>query len=409
MSRRGQIAIDRIVALRSSVLPIYVIIRSEGVTTADEVSEDGNDFLTTRMFGDQIAFQSIRGDYLSTEGGEICTRRYCSTNERFTVEKQDTQYAFRSSSGQYLSVSDRAPFVTLASAPGETEAFQLFSLMMYGVNVGQQLEMLDRHGSIMVDHLLDSEQIEALRQAIPQVDAPRGHELRFPDLASRSPGLADLATHPLVMQLSRRLLSPCLQLAELESCRTDVDYVRKELEETTWHVVHPYSCAEFPGVVDPRINFTVTWFLDPLDAENSTWATVKAPEVAGRSPQLPQHSSPEELQAVAQNARPLLAKAGAAWICVGPQWMSNTMGAASFWKDYDAQTRYKHLSGQKEQSFRALTDAQRAAQPREELCPTVLQATYVREYVAPLHPAPPMQVLEPLGFAGRQLAELLHR
>eukprot|EP00913_Durusdinium_trenchii_P010225 g9586.t1 len=143
---------------------------------------------------------------------------------------------------------------------------------------------------------------------------------------------------PLLMAFaSQRLLSPCLQLAELESCRTDVDYVRKELEETTWHVVHPYSCAEFPGVVDPRINFTVTWFLDPLDAENSTWATVK------------------------------------------------------------------------EQSFRALTDAQRAAQPREELCPTVLQATYVREYVAPLHPAPPMQVLEPLGFAGRQLAELLHR
>ena len=28
------------------------------------------------------------GDYLSTEGGEICTRRYCSSLERFTVEKQ---------------------------------------------------------------------------------------------------------------------------------------------------------------------------------------------------------------------------------------------------------------------------------------------------------------------------------
>lgn len=54
--------------------------------------------------------------------------------------------------------------------------------------------------------------------------------------------------------------------------------------------------------------------------------------------------------------------------------MSNTVGAASFWKDYDAQTRYKHLSGQKEQSFRALTDAQRAAQPRDEFCPTLLQA-----------------------------------
>ena len=409
MSRRGQISIDRIVALRSSVLPIYVIIRPEGVTTADEVSEDGNDFLTTRMFGDQIAFQSIGGDYLSTEGGEICMRRYCSSSERFTVEKQDTQYAFRSCSGQYLSVSDRAPFVTLAPAPGDTEAFQLFSLMMYGVNVGQQLEMLDRHGSIMVDHLLDSEQIEALRIAIPggADDAPRSYELRTPDLASRSLGLAEVATHPLVMQLSRRLLSPQLQLAELESCRTDVDFVRKELEETTWHVVHPYCCAEFPGVVDPRINITVTWFLDQLDTENSTWASVKAPEVAGRLPQLPHHSSPEEMQAISKNAQPLLAKAGAAWICIGPHWMSNTMGAASFWKDYDAQTRYKHLSGQKEQSFRALTDAQRAAQPKEELCPTVLQATYVREYVAPLHRAPAMEVLEQLGHSGRQLAGLL--
>eukprot|EP00971_Amphidinium_carterae_P029707 584678-Amphidinium_carterae.1 len=32
------------------------------------------------------------------------------------------------------------------------------------------------------------------------------------------------------------------------------------------------------------------------------------------------------------------------------------MGAASFWKDYDAQTRYKHLSGQKERLL-LLTDA----------------------------------------------------
>merc|ERR1719446_1941208 len=119
MGRRGQIAIDRIVALRSSVLPIYVLIRPDGnVTAADEVSEDGNDFLTTQMFGDQIAFQSINGDYLSIEGGEICTRRYCSANERFTVEKQDTQYAFRSRSGKYLSVNDRAPFVALAEAAG---------------------------------------------------------------------------------------------------------------------------------------------------------------------------------------------------------------------------------------------------------------------------------------------------
>ncbi|CAJ1334714.1 unnamed protein product [Effrenium voratum] len=406
MGRRGQISIDRIVALRSSVLPIYVIVRPEGVTTADEVSEDGNDFLTTRMFGDQIAFQSIRGDYLSAEGGEICTRRYCSNNERFTVEKQDTQYAFRSHCGRYLGVSDRPPYVTLAPTLGETEAFQLFSLMMCGVNVGQQLEMLDRQGCIMVDHLLDTEELEALRQHIQEGDHPRGHELRVRDLAHRSPGLASLAAHPLVMQLARRLLSPSLQLSEMESCRTDVDFVRKELEETTWHVVHPYSGAEFPGVVDPRINITVTWFLDKLDSDNSTWAFIKAPE-AGKLPQLPQLSAPEELQAVAQNAQPLLAKAGSAWICIGPYWMSNNVGAASFWKDYDAQTRYKHLSGQKEQTFRALTDAQRGAPVREELCPTVLQATYVREHVATLCRAPPFEVLEALGEPGRHLAELM--
>ena len=92
-------------------------------------------------------------------------------------------------------------------------------------------------------------------------------------------------------------------------------------------------------------------------------------------------------------------------MCLGPHWMSNTVGAASFWKDYDAQTRYKHLSGQKE-SFRALTDAQRAAQPREEFCPQLLQATYVREYVAPLHAPPAMELLEQLA-SGRELAELL--
>eukprot|EP00439_Symbiodinium_sp_Y106_P055924 s1721_g7.t2 len=814
MGRRGQIAIDRIVALRSSVLPIYIIIRPNSVTTADEVSEDGNDFLTTRMFGDQIAFQSISGDYLSAEGDEIGTRRYCSTFERFSVVKQDTQYSFRTASGKFLSVSDRAPFVTLGDSPGDTESFQLFSLMMYGVNVGQQLELLDRivagikpagatvdygpytaagfspsqqhqfgvnvtghiktfdsteiqclpakpatelsafshchegpaamhrsehqlqaseilkilrkekqfgldqkemmhllgtvledawdevtaedpalkewtrlrsscqqqcmtivlswslrtlwstgellsrgggasfssaladavracypgfralradevaqkvgkivarglekqlpiaaaradfspdrrlsfnqnpscleqssldaedrerfvlqlevavekavktaemrswstmeqaarpcqqtcrravmkqagnadmlvmtsvegalsacltqlpgesaealageallhmrpepaaqfcmrcahvlgilvlllsgeamkmpardvagdsrlegmrfgdlplgslslvgvallalvpfahafltrtgtftgatqdvHGCVMIDHLLDGDQLGSLRDVVVEesarLDLARCHEVRLGDLAAKSPAFAELATHPLVMQLARRLLSPALLLSDMQSCRTDVDYVRKELEETTWHVVHPYSSAEFPGVVDPRINVTVTWFLDQLDTENSTWAFVKAPlGDGGHLPQLPHLSSPEELQAVARGAQPLLAKPGAAWLCIGPYWMSNNVGAASFWKDYDAQTRYKHLSGQKEQSFRALTDAQRAAQPREELCPTVLQATYVREHV--VTPMPPAhEAMAQLGDAGRQLASLL--
>jgi len=121
MSRRGQIAIDRIVAIRSSVFPFYVIIQQDGrVTTCDEVSEDGNDFLTTKMYGDEISFQSVAGWYLSAENGQIGARRYCRANERFTVIKQDSQYAFRAHCGKYLSVLEREPFVTLADEPADS-------------------------------------------------------------------------------------------------------------------------------------------------------------------------------------------------------------------------------------------------------------------------------------------------
>lgn len=389
MSRRGQISIDRIVALRSSVLPLYVLVRPDGTVSAeDEVSEDGTDFLTTRMHGDQISFQSIRGHYLSAAGDQISTRRYCSADERFWVERLDTQYAFRSSSGKYLSVLDRAPFVGLAPAAGETEMFQLFSLMMAGVNVGKQLELLERNGAVQIDGLLDYDQLSSLRAAVAGCgggDAAGAHEVRVSGLSSRAPGFAQLAAHPLVMQLAFRSISPSLRLSDMESCCTNADHVRKELEATTWHVVHPYSAAEFPGVVDARISFSAMWFLDTLDETSSTWAYVKAPlGDAQHMPKLPQLSSPEEVQAVISAARPLTAPAGSVWLYVGPVWMSNNVGAASFWKDYDAQTRYKHLSGQKEQtSFRALTDTARSEPPKTELCPTVLQASYVREFVAP--------------------------
>merc|ERR1712137_93032 len=103
-------------------------------------------------YGDQISVQSIRGFYLSAEGGEIRTRRHCSANERFTIEKVHAGYAFRSRNGQYLCMSDREPFMRLTSSP---EEFQLFSLMMYGINVGKQLEDLERDGSVMVESLLD--------------------------------------------------------------------------------------------------------------------------------------------------------------------------------------------------------------------------------------------------------------
>jgi len=406
MIRRGQISIDKIVALRSSVLPLYIILKSDGtVTTSDEISEDGNDFLTTKMWGDQISFQSIRGHYLSVAGDQVRTRNYCSADERFCVEKRDTQYSFRTRSGKYLSISDREPYLQLSHSAGDTECFQLFSLMMYGVNVGKQLEQLERTGSVMVDSLLGEDEASNLLNAAAEysrsagTEGPGSHEVRTAGLVGQTPSwFTNLATHPLIMQLVKRVTSPKAKLSRMETCRTHAEFVRRELEQTTWHVVHPYSMTEFPGVMDERINFTVTWFLDELNLENSTWAWVKPPLADGAHlPRLPQLSSPEELHAIVQDAKPLIAPRGSAWLYVGPVWMSNNAGAASFWKDYDAQTRYKHLSGQREQpsqSFRALTDAQRDAPPRDELCPTLVQATYVREYVTPSEDLPSLEYLE---------------
>jgi len=417
--QRGQISIDRIVALRSSVLPLYVLIQPNGlVTTSDEVSEDGCDFLTTRMHGDQISFSSIRGDYLSAEGGEVSTRRYCGADERFAVQKLDTQYAFRTRSGKYLSILDRPPFVVLADTAGDTEVFQLFSLMMDGINVGNQLEMLERTGMVTISDLLAEDQLAELRAAVAECGGAgpadgsktKVHEFRAANLAGSGAGFAGLATHPLVMQLARRVVSPKLKVSDVESCRTDADFVRKELEETTWSVVHPYSSVEYPGLADPRASLTAMWFLDTLDEANSTWAWAQAPLADGMHlPRLPHLSSLEEIEAVASTARPLSARSGSVWLYLGPVWLSNSVGAASFWKDHDAQTRYKHLSGQKEQTFRALADAQRSAPQREELCPTVVQATYVREYVATRFPPVPHGVLAGLGRSTeqRQMLQML--
>jgi len=402
MARRGQISIDRIVALRSSVLPLYVLIRPDGTaTTADEVSEDGCDFLTTKMHGDQISFCSIWGDYLSTEGGQVGTRRYCGADERFTVEKVDTQYTFRSRSGRYLSVLDRAPYVTMAETAGDTEIFQLFSLMMDGINVGKQLEVLERSGMVTVPSLVTEEQLDELRAATVELGGScvaGTHEVRAANLACKAKAFADLAVHPLVMQLARRTVSARMKLSDMESCCTDADFVRKELEATTWNVVHPYCSVEYPGLADATASLTAMWFLDSLDETNSTWAWAKAPLTDGvYFPQLPHLSSIEQVEAVARTARPLSASSGSVWLYRGPVWLSNNVGAASFWKDYDAQTRYKHLSGQKEQTFRALTDAQRTSPQRQELCPTLVQTTYVREYLSTRFPPIPHGELSALG------------
>merc|ERR1719321_416591 len=112
MGQKGKISIDKIVTIRSSVLPLYVIIRPDGaVTAADEVSEDAYDFLTTQMVGNKISFRSYHGHYLSAERDTISTKRYCSADELFEIVMKDHQYAFKARSGKYLSMKEHEPFV----------------------------------------------------------------------------------------------------------------------------------------------------------------------------------------------------------------------------------------------------------------------------------------------------------
>jgi len=265
-----------------------------------------------------------------------------------------------------------------------------YDTLISACNVGKQLETLERSRTVVLDNVLDYETLAEIRNRLSELSgAPNGHETRLSGLSGRGDVFAELAKHPVVTQLARRILSPKLLLSDVESCCTNADHVRKELEATTWHVVHPYSAVESPGVVDPNISFTAMWFIDNLDASNSTWAWTQAPLADGASlPRLPHLCSPTELEAAVSGAKPLTAPEGSVRLYMGPAWLSNNVGAASFWKDYDAQTRYKHMSGQKDQaSFRALTDAQSGQQMRAELCPTLIQATYVREYIAVRNPS----------------------
>merc|ERR1719388_63125 len=331
------------------------------------------------MVGNKISFRSYHGHYLSAGDGEVTTARYCSTNELFEIVMKDHQYAFKAHNGKFLSMRESAPFVTLQAECAETELFQLFSLMMKNINVGQQLETLEKTGSVMIDALLDEEQVnkicDALAQFKEQQSVTSGHEVMVTELLGKHTAFAELATHPIIMQIMKRVISPSAKLSSLESCQTDADFVRKELEETTWSVVHPYKSLEFPGAVDGQMSLTAMWFLDELHEGNCTWAWVSPPKTS-TGPGLPALSSPEEVAGAVKSAKPLLGRRGAVWLYLGPMWMSNNVGAASFWQKYDALTRYKHLSGQK--------PADEGAGSKPELCPTLMQATYVREFVKPL-------------------------
>merc|ERR1719428_2142771 len=338
------------------------------------------------MVGNKISFRSYYGHYLSAgDSDTVTTTRYCSSSELFDIVMKDHQYAFKARNGKFLSMRETAPFMTLQAECAETELFQLFSLMMQNINVGQQLETLETKGSVLIDALLDEEQVQKILDAVANQDktSSSGHQFMATELLGKHTAFAELATHPIIMQIMKRVISPSAKLSSLESCQTDADFVRKELEETTWSVVHPYKSLEFPGIVDTRMSLTAMWFLDELHEDNCTWAWVPPPTTS-TGPALPALSSPEEIAGAVKNAKPLLGRRGAVWLYMGPMWMSNNVGAADFWQKYDALTRYKHLSGQKPAgSFKSVTDEVKAGGSKPELCPTLMQATYVREYVVP--------------------------
>jgi len=125
------------------------------------------------------------------------------------------------------------------------------------------------------------------------------------------------------------------------------------------------------------------WFLDELHEGNCTWAWAPPPTTSS-GPGLPALSSPEEVAGAVKDHKKLLGRRGAVWLYLGPMWMSNNVGAAEFWQKYDAYKRYLHSTGQKPAgSFQSTAQEVAGSEPKPELCPTLMQATYVREYVVP--------------------------
>merc|ERR1719240_420459 len=150
------------------------------------------------MVGNKISFRSYHGHYLSAGDSEVTTTRYRSNNELFEIVMNNHQYAFKASNGKFLSMRESFPFVTLQSECAETELFQLFSLMMQNINVGQQLETLEKTGSVMIDALLDDEQVKKVCDALAQFKDQQGmsgHEGTVTELLAKHTAFAELATH----------------------------------------------------------------------------------------------------------------------------------------------------------------------------------------------------------------------
>lgn len=356
--------IDAVVTVRSSILPLYIAIADGEPVVKEQVTQ--RDFLTTYVEGNSVALRSFAGDFLSAPPGarSVTTSRFRGASERFTVEMTQYQYSLRAPDGRFLTISEKDNTVELVDTLDDTGLFQLFSLMVDGLNVGKHLSELRTRAMVSIPNLLDPARVQQLKARV--LDAEQAaiaaeksvaqvHDRTVGDLLTLCPELLALATHPIVLQLLRRQLSPRLAWSALRLVTTDPRSVRMDLETPTWRVPHPFAECAWPPSTE-QLNARVVFFLDDLDADSSTWAYLPP------QPGLP-HSSP----APSEGTR-LQAAAGSCWVFLGPWWTTNSAGAGSFWKQEDAMARYKYQQGRD------------ADQPRASV--RLLELDFVREFVA---------------------------
>lgn len=240
--------------------------------------------------------------------------------------------------------------------------FQLFSLIVDGLNVGKQLKLIRSYGMVSIPNLIDPAKVAAVRERVRAVErgvdvlraaARSAHDARVHELLAAVPEAVTLAANPIILQIIRRCLSPGVVCSAARAVATSPRAVRMDLDAVAWEVPPPFSHTEWPPPTD-ELNARLVLLLDDLDKNTSTWAY--AP---------PQSSLPSA--GLQPEGTPLHGAAGSAFLFVGGWWLTNTAGAGSFWKEADAMARYKHMNGNGE--------------PKEEPVRVVV-IDYVREYVA---------------------------
>jgi hypothetical protein len=356
--------IDAVVTVRSSVLPLYLAIENGTVEAREEVTE--RNFVTTILEGNTLALRSYTGDFLSVREGKVTTSRFLGTTEKFTVAQTQYQYSLQPAGGGYLCFREKDSSITICDALEDTALFQLFSLMVDGMNVGKQLRFLTRGGAVLIPNLLDPVRVGQLREQVMAAEtsartaglaAERKHDIAVQSLLDEVPDCIRLAANPIIMQLLRRHLSPRLALSAMRCIATDPRAVRMDLEAPSWTVPFPFSMTEWPPTSE-MLCARVVFMLDDLDAESSTWAYLPV-----------QDGLPQSTEVLPTTGTPLEGTSGSAWIFTGPYWTTNSAGAGSFWKQDDAMARYKYMNGEK-------IDKTPSKLVR------VIEVDFVREYVA---------------------------